>query len=96
MISRVLRNKKAIRRILGNDKKTSHRWQDLEILECLNATLAPLNEFTDILSGSKYVTISAVKPILHRLSVVELACKEDDLPLTCELKEEILQRLRAR
>ena len=85
MISRVLRIKKAIRRILGNDKKTSHRWQDLEILECLNATPAPLNEFTDILSGSKYVTISAVKPILHRLSVVELACKEDDLPLTCEL-----------
>ena len=99
MISRVLRNKKAIRRILGNDKKTSHlvpSWQDLEILECLNATPAPLNEFTDILSGSKYVTISAVKPILHRLSVVELACKEDDLPLTCELKEEILQRLKAR
>ena len=57
MISRVLRNKKAIRRILGNDKKTSHlvpSWQDLEILECLNATLAPLKEFTDILSGSKY------------------------------------------
>ena len=99
MISRVLRNKKAIRRILGNDKKTSHlvpSWQDLEILECLNATLAPLKEFTNILSGSKYVTISAVKPILHLLSVVELACKEDDLLLTCELKEEILQRLKAR
>ena len=45
MISRVPRNKKAIRRILGNDKKTSHRWQDLEILECLNATPAPLNEW---------------------------------------------------
>ena len=37
-----------------------------------------------------------MKPILHRLSVVELACKEDDLPLTCELKEEILQRMKAR
>ena len=37
-----------------------------------------------------------MKPILHRLSVVELACKEDDLPLTCELKEEILQRLKSR
>ena len=68
----------------------------MEILECFNATLAPLKEFTGILSGSKYVTISAVKPILHRLSVVELACKEDDLPQTCQLKEEILQRLKAR
>lgn len=85
--------------MLGNDKKTSHlvpSWQDLEVLECINAALAPLKEFTDILSGSKYVTISAVKPILHRLSVVELACKEDDLPLTCELKEEILQRIKSR
>ncbi len=85
--------------MLGNDKKVSHlvpSWQDLEILECINAALAPLKEFTDILSGSKYVTISAVKPILHHLSVVELACKDDDLPLTCELKEEILQRLKSR
>lgn len=99
MISRVLRNKKAIRRVLGNDKKASHlvpSWQDLEVLECVNAALAPLKEFTDILSGSKYVTVSAVKTILHRLSVVELACKEDDLPLTRELKEKILERLQSR
>jgi hypothetical protein len=56
MISRVLRNKKAIRRVLRNDKKASHlvpSWQDLEVLECINAALAQLKEFTDVLSGSK-------------------------------------------
>ena len=99
MISRVLRSKKAIRRVLGNDKKTSHvvpSWQDLAVLEAINAALLALKEFTDILSGSKYVTVSTVKAILHRLSVVELAPKEEDLPLTSELKEEILHRLKSR
>ena len=57
-------------------------------------------EFSDILPGSIYVTISVVKPILHCLSTVELAPvelapEEDNLLLTCELKEEILQRLKA-
>ena len=37
-----------------------------------------------------------MKPILYRLSVVERAYEEDDLQLTCELKEEILQRLKAK
>ncbi|CAB3997505.1 Hypothetical predicted protein [Paramuricea clavata] len=49
-----------------------------------------------LLSASKYVTISVVKPILHRLTTVELACEEYDLPLTCDLKNEILQRLKTR
>ena len=35
-------------------------------------------------SPTYYLEVN-MKPILHRLSVVELACKEDDLPLTCEL-----------
>ena len=35
-------------------------------------------------SPTYYLEVNT-KPILHRLSVVELACKEDDLPLTCEL-----------
>ena len=35
---------------------------------------------------SKYVTISALKPILHRLSAVELASQDGDLPLACQLK----------
>ena len=99
MISRVLLNKKAIRRVLGNDKDTSHlvpSWQDLEVLECINSALSPLREFTDVLSASTYVTISAFKPILHHLSTVELACEDGDLPLTCQLKRDILQCLKSK
>lgn len=99
MISRVLRNKKAIRRVLGNDKDTSHlvpKWQDLEVLECVDKALGPLKAFTDIMSASNYVTISALKPILHRLSTTELAPQDDDLPLAAEIKEEVMTRLQAR
>ena len=99
MVSRVLGNKKAIRRVLGNDKDTSHlvpRWEDLEVLECIDKALGPLKAFTDIMSASKYVTISALKPILHRLSTTELALRDDDLPLAVEIKKEVLRRLKAR
>ncbi|XP_028408650.1 zinc finger BED domain-containing protein 1-like [Dendronephthya gigantea] len=99
MISRVLHNKSGIRRVLGGDRETSHlvpTWQDLEVLECLNNALSPLKDFTDILSASSYITISVVKPILHRLSTVELATKDEDLPLARQLKSEILRRLKSR
>ncbi|CAB4018038.1 zinc finger BED domain-containing 1-like, partial [Paramuricea clavata] len=82
MISCVLANKKAIRRVLGNDKDTSHlvpSWQDLEVLECIDNTLSPLKAFTDIL-----------------LSTVELASQDSDPPLACQLKREILRRLKSR
>ena len=45
MVSRVLHNKKAIRRVLGNDKDTSHlipKWKGLGVLECINAALDKL------------------------------------------------------
>ena len=99
MISRVLRNKKAIRRVLGDDKDTSHlvpKWEDLDVLECIDKAIGPLKEFTDIMSASKYVTVSALKPILHRLSTTELARQDGDLPLVVEIKEEVLRRLKSR
>ena len=99
MISRVLRNKKAIRRVLGNDKDTSHlvpKWQDLKVLESVYKALGPIREFTDIMSVSNYVTISALKPILHRLSTTELASQGDDLPLTAAIKNDVLTGLQER
>ena len=36
------------------------------------------------------------KPILHRLSTTELAPEDDDLPLTAEIKNDVLIRLQAR
>lgn len=44
MIARVLKNKRAIRRVLNDDRDTAHlvpTWQDLEILEAINAAIEP-------------------------------------------------------
>jgi hypothetical protein len=85
IISRVMRNKKAIWRVLGNNKDTS-----------VVKALGPLKEFTDIMSASNYVTTSALKPILHCLSTTELSPQDDDLPLTVKIKNKVLTRLQAR
>jgi len=53
MISRVLEQEKALRQVLSLDRKTVHlgpTWQDLEVLESINKPMAPLTDFTDILS----------------------------------------------
>ncbi|CAB4034362.1 zinc finger BED domain-containing 1-like [Paramuricea clavata] len=99
MIARVLKNKKAIRRVLGDDRDTAHlvpKWQDIEVLEAVDAALAPLADFTDIMSGSEYVTISALTPILRRLKNEELAAKNGDLPMTVSIKKKILKALQVK
>ena len=70
MISQVLEQEKAIRKVLGRDRKFSHlvpTWQDLDILEAMNAALSPLSDFTDELSAEHYVSISSVLPVLKIL-----------------------------
>lgn len=68
MITRVLKNKSVIRRVPGDDRETTHlvpKGQDVKILEGIDAALEPLADFTDIMRGSKYVTISALKPVFR-------------------------------
>ena len=75
MISKFLKNIKAVRPVLNDDKDTAHvvpKWQDIEVLEAVDSALAPLAQFTDTMCASKYVTISALKPILYRLRNQEL------------------------
>ena len=70
MVERILEQETAIRQVLSSDHKSVHlipSWQDIEILESLRSALGPLKNFTDILSGEKHVTISAVIPLLNHL-----------------------------
>jgi len=99
MVSRFLAAKDAVKTVLSANRDTSHlapKWQDLDVLQALDHAISPLSTFTDILSGDTYVTSSAIKPLLRRLETEELAAKEEDLPLTADLKEKILHRLQAR
>ncbi len=96
MVESVLEQEKAIRVVLSADRKASHlifTWQDLDVLTAIQDALAPLAQFTDVMSGEKYVTISAVLPILHLLKSSVLKDNPTDKSLTNELRSDILNDL---
>ena len=96
MISRVLEQEKALRQVLSVDRKTAHlvpTWQDLEVLESINKALAPLADFTDILSGEKYATFSAMIPLLKHI-IDDVLCEDDeDTTLTADIKQKVITYL---
>ncbi len=99
MIERVLEQEQAIRVVLTADRKASHHllsWQDLDVIKAINAALSPLAEFTDVLSGEKYVTVSALLPVIDLLQTSILVQKTSDVPLTNELRSSIMRDLLTR
>ena len=68
--SRVLEQEASIRQVQSPDCKSGHlipTWQDLDVLESMQAALGQLEDFTDMLSGEKKVTVSVIKVVLHIL-----------------------------
>ena len=93
MVERILEQEAAIRQVLSGARKTSHltpTWQDIDVLKSVNRALSPLKDFTDILSGETYVTVSAVKPVLKLLKSCVLAAASDDNQLTKDIKNRVI------
>lgn len=96
MIARVPEQEKGLRQVLSVDRKTAHlvpTWQDLEVLESINKALAPLADFTDILSGEKYVTFSVLIPLLKHITDDVLSDDEEDMTHTTDIKQQIITYL---
>ena len=96
MIARILEQEKALRQVLSIDRKTAHlvpTWQNLEVLESINKALTPLADYTDILSGEKYVTFSALIPLLKHITDDVLCDDEEDTTLTTDIKQQIITYL---
>lgn len=92
MIDRVLEQLPAIRRVLIDDRKHGHlnpTWQDVSVLESINAALKPVADFTDVLSGENYVTVSSVKPVLDLLKEDVLSPDPKDTILTANIKKKM-------
>ena len=93
MVERVLELLPAIRCVLVQDRKHSHlnpTWQDVSVLESINAAMKPLADFTDVLSGKKKkknVTVSSVKPVLELIKDNLLSPGPDDTALTASIKK---------
>ncbi|XP_072043493.1 E3 SUMO-protein ligase ZBED1-like [Amphiura filiformis] len=99
MIDRFLKARQSVTTVLQGNRDTAHlvpKWQDIDVLEALNKAITPLATFTDILSGDSYITISALKAVLHRLAKFELHPATTDEQLTIDIKQEILTKLQAR
>lgn len=67
-MERHVEQEKAIRHVLGADKRRMHlipRWQDADVLEIASKALDPLLEFTDVFSGEQLITLSYLKPVGH-------------------------------
>ena len=93
MIARVLEQEKAIRKVLSDDRKTAHlipTWQDIDVLESIQAALRPLTDFTDMLSVENFVTMSTILIVLHMLKNKVLKESENGTWLTKYIKVHIL------
>lgn len=66
-------------------------WQDIDVLESLEAAMGTLNDFTDSLSGENSVTVSTIAAVLHILKTDVLAVSDDDTTLTRDTKSKILR-----
>lgn len=87
MIECVLEQAPAIRRVL-DDWRSQHlipTWQDIEVLESVNAALKKVVDFTDALSSEKRVTASSLKPVLQLLTEDLLLSIEEDTEFTRNL-----------
>ena len=92
MIVRILEQQDAIRAVLAQDCKTSHlvpTWQDIDVLQSVVAAIKPFQKITDMLSGEKRVTCSAIKPMIQLIQETMVNHQDDDTALTCEIKNRI-------
>lgn len=98
-MERILEQAQAIKRVFAQDKSRHPlpqlTWQDRSDLESVNKALKPVADFTDILSGENYVTVSSLLPMLvHSEGVLERS--DDDSKLTPNLKRFILRQMEGR
>ncbi|XP_057710245.1 E3 SUMO-protein ligase ZBED1-like isoform X2 [Corythoichthys intestinalis] len=96
MVERVLEQLPAIRHVLVEDRKHGHlnpTWQDISVLESINAAMKPVADFTDVLSGEKYVTVSSVRPVLELMTADLLSPGPDDNSLTANIKQNMCRVL---
>lgn len=61
--------------------------------QCINAALAPLDDFIGVMSGDNFVTGSAILPIVDLLCFSVIQNKTEDKPLTNELHNAIIADL---
>lgn len=73
-------------------------WQDVSLLEFINAAIKPVADLTYVLSGEKYVTVPSVKPVFELLedtkaTILDPRCTMEDAKVLDDVTEKLLQEL---
>lgn len=94
MVQRVLEQAPAIKRVFAVDKSRRSlpnlAWQDVSVLEAVNAGLKAVADFMDILLAENYVTVFSLTPMLHHLRDTALKVEKEDVNMTRVIKEQVL------
>ena len=99
MIKRIGEQREAISVVLASDVNAFHlvlNWQDCDIIDSMTTALDPLGDLTDALSTEKHITISAVCPLMNRLTKEMLKEADEDTSLTAQMKRIIKVDLESR
>ena len=99
MMERIIEQQDAIRLVLSQDRKVSHlvpTWQDFDVLESVMKAVKGFSDLTDLLSGERRVTCSAIKPLIEVINKKIVSPKTGDSPLTLEVKERIRNDINTR
>lgn len=99
MVERILEQQDAIRAVLSQDRKVSHlvpSWQDFDILNSVLEAVKGFKDLTDLLSGEKRVTCSAIKPLIEVIHDKIVIPRDDDTTMTTEIKQRIKSDLDGR
>ena len=89
----------AVCAVWGQDRRASHvvpTWQDLDVLHSTLDALKNFDKLTDLLSGEKRVTCSAIKPLIKLIGDKHVSPEENDSELTSEIKVHIIEDIESR
>ena len=75
---------------------SQHGKIDIDVLQSIHQALSPLSSLTDILSGEKSVTVSAILPMINLIDNKFLQETEQDTELTKHIKQEVQADLHTR
>ena len=99
MMERIIEQQDVIRLVLSQGRKVSHlvpTWQDFDVLESVIKAVKGFSDLTDLLSGERRVTCSAIKPLIEVINKNILSPKTGDSPMTLEVKERIRNDINTR
>ena len=69
---------------------------EITAVEVFVEVMIPIVDITEVIGGEKRVTVSAVRPLLHKLINQYLVVKPSDAQLTKNVKKAVLTDLKSR